>query len=82
MQIILHGPSDGGKTTMLLQLMKRNRRKYLITNCLKNFTIKDILVDAFDQLNAFYTSERISKRRKGISAGLFPDLSLMKESKY
>jgi len=56
-QIILYGETGTGKTTLLLNKLKQLYENYIITRCTIDYTFEKLLLDAFDQLNRYYTSE-------------------------
>lgn len=56
-QIILYGHSGSGKTTLVNNILDRNGIKYIITQCESATTFNDILINAFDELNLYYTKE-------------------------
>lgn len=70
MQLILYGHSGGGKTTLMQNILKRKKQAYISTNCMIGTTINEILLDAFDKLNPFYTSEKQEKVTNTINAEL------------
>lgn len=56
-QIILYGHSGSGKTTLVNNILESNGIKYIITQCESASTFNDILINAFDELNLYYTKE-------------------------
>ncbi len=56
MQIILYGHSGGGKTTIIENVLKRKKTGYISSNCMLNTTMDELILDAFDKLNPFYTT--------------------------
>ena len=60
-QIILYGHSGGGKTTIIRKVLETLNRNYIVTSCVTDSTIDEIIVNAFDKINPFYTSERSCK---------------------
>jgi len=70
MQIIIYGPSGGGKTTLIINKLNQIYERYIITKCMKNSTFESIILDAFDQINPFYTGEKISKSKRNLTGVL------------
>lgn len=68
MQIILYGHSGGGKTTLIENILKRKSIQFISSNCMLNTTIDELLLDAFDKLSPFYTSEIQKSSSSTISA--------------
>lgn len=69
-QIILYGHSGGGKTTIIRKVLSDLNRKYIVTSCASETTVEEIIINAFDKLNPFYTSERSSKKSSKITSSL------------
>lgn len=57
-QIILYGHSGSGKTTLLTNKLKDQNINFIKTHCESNTTFNDLLLQAFDELNRFYTLEK------------------------
>lgn len=70
MQLIVYGHSGSGKTTITQNILNEKSIKFITTNCILDTTINDILLDAFDKLNPFYTSETTKKTGNKISSEL------------
>lgn len=69
-QIILYGHSGGGKTTIIRKVLDNTNRKYIITSCVTGTKVDEIIVNAFDKLNPYYTSEKETKTTTKISSSL------------
>jgi len=70
MQMIVYGPTGGGKTTLILNKLNQLIENFVITKCMKSSSFENIILDAFDQLNPYYTDEKITKTRKKVSGSL------------
>lgn len=77
-QIIVYGHSGSGKSTLILKLLEEQGYNYITTRCTKELTIRNILYDAFSQLNTFYTTQfnegsdkTLKAKIKGGIPGLF-----------
>lgn len=57
-QIVLYGCSGVGKTTILAHKIRRKEISCIITRCVSGMTMNDIIIDAFNQLEAYYTSSK------------------------
>lgn len=69
-QIIIYGHTGSGKTTFIENLLKNGKRRYITTNCMSETTFNNLVIDAFDQLNPFYTNEMENKESSSISSEL------------
>lgn len=70
MQLIVYGHSGSGKTTITQNILNDKKINFISTNCILDTTINDIMLDAFDKLNPFYTSEYNTKTSVKISSEL------------
>ena len=70
MQLIVYGHSGSGKTTITQNILNEKKINFISTNCILDTTINDIMLDAFDKLNPFYTSEYNNKTNVKINAEL------------
>jgi hypothetical protein len=66
-QLIVYGESGCGKSTLLMNTLQGSYTAYITTRCSQVMTYKQLLLDAFDQLNPFYTQGRSSRTGKGIT---------------
>ena len=68
MQLVIYGHTGSGKTTLLENKLYETYEKHIRTNCMKNTTFDQIVLDAFDQLSEFYVDEITNKRKRTIDA--------------
>ena len=70
-QIVVYGHSGTGKTTLLLNKLQQLYESHITTRCMKGLTFEQLILDAFDQLEPFYTSEKSTteKTSKGARLG-------------
>lgn len=61
MQLIVYGHSGSGKSTITQNVLLKNKREFIVTNCILDTTVNEIVLDAFDKLNPYFTSEKTSK---------------------
>lgn len=57
-QIIVYGHSGSGKTTLLTNKLNQLYESHITSHCMKGMTFDQIIFNAFDQLAAYYVSER------------------------
>jgi len=57
-QIIIYGHSGVGKTTLLINKLKEEKIKHITTRCMSGISLSDIIVDAFNQLEAYYLPQK------------------------
>ena len=88
-QIILYGHSGSGKTTLIRKMLKDNKIKYILVHCTSLTTINDIILEAFDQLNIYYVSEKKLSNLNSITSSLkaeyksiAADISISKDSSH
>jgi hypothetical protein len=67
MQIVVYGHSGSGKTTLIMNMLNQLERKSIKTSCTEATTYNQLLIDAFDRLERYYTCE-ISKKNESTVA--------------
>jgi hypothetical protein len=67
MQIVIYGNSGNGKTTLVNNILKKNKINQIRTSCTELTTFDQILLDAFDRLGKFYISERVQKKGTSVN---------------
>lgn len=60
-QVVIYGHSGSGKTTLLVNKLNQLYENYVISRCTEATTIEQLILDAFDQLDKYYTSEVATK---------------------
>lgn len=68
MQLIVYGHSGSGKTTITQNVLRKNSRNFIVTNCILDTSVNEIILDAFDKLNPYFSSEKTSKITSKISS--------------
>ena len=63
-QIVVYGHSGTGKTTLLANKMTQLYERNITTRCMKGLKFEQLLLDAFDQLSPYYTSEKNHVKKK------------------
>lgn len=72
-QIVVYGHSGSGKTTLLRNTLIKLEQKFIRVHCEKSTTFEDILLQAFDELNAYYISEHSITLTNKISSEIKAD---------
>lgn len=72
-QLVLYGHSGSGKTTLVRKVLERNKISFVRTQCKADMKFEDIILNAFDDLNTYYVSERTSQRSLKISQSVKAD---------
>ena len=68
-QIIIYGHSGGGKTTIVQKILENKGIEYIVSNCMSETTFNQLLLDAFDKLNIYFTSSVEEKEGSKLSGG-------------
>lgn len=70
-QVVVYGHSGMGKTTLLVNKLTQLYERHITTRCMKGMKFEQLLLDAFDQLEPFYCSERVSAKKSttGVDLG-------------
>lgn len=69
-QIVVYGHSGTGKTTLLINKLHETYEWHITTRCMKGLTFQQLLLDAFDQLEPYYVSDRTASIKKTMGADL------------
>ena len=69
-QIVVYGHSGSGKTSLLRKNIKKFYEDEIIMSCTSETTINQIILNAFDYLDKFFTSEKSNKESDQISSEL------------
>ncbi len=69
-QIIVYGNSGSGKTTLLANKLTQLYERHITTRCMKGLKFEQLILDAFDQLAPFFTSERTAAKKHSTSIDL------------
>lgn len=70
-QVVVYGYSGMGKTTLLVNKLHQLYERHITTRCMKGMKFDQLVLDAFDQVGPFYTSESsvVRKASVGFDAG-------------
>lgn len=77
-QIVVYGHSGSGKTTLIRTKLKKLKQNFIRTHCESTTTFNDLLLQAFDDLNRFYVSEKSSNREYSITTELKAEYNIIK----
>ncbi|MBF00677.1 ATP-binding protein [Flavobacterium coralii] len=69
-QIILYGFSGVGKTTLLFKKLHEFKISYIKTSCINGMTIQDIVIDAFSQLDIYYSIQKDNVESNSVGGNL------------
>lgn len=69
-QLIVYGHSGSGKTTLLVNKLNQLYEMHVTTHCMKGMKFDQLVLDAFDALGSFYTSEIVTANKKTEAAEL------------
>lgn len=69
-QLIVYGHSGSGKTTLLVNKLNQIYERHITTHCMKGMKFDQLVMDAFDQLSHYYTSEVVTANKKTEAADL------------
>lgn len=66
-QIIIYGHSGGGKSTLLNNILKQEKVEKITSQCISETTVDLLMLDAFDQLDAYYISKKSDTEKVSIA---------------
>ncbi len=71
-QVVVYGHSGSGKTTLLVNKLEQLYENHVTTRCIRHLTLENLILDAFDQLDPFFsdTATISTTRSAGRSAGV------------
>lgn len=69
-QVVVYGHSGSGKTTLLINKLNQLYEGHITSQCMKGVKLEQLILDAFDQLAPFYTSERSTAKKNTKSVDL------------
>lgn len=67
-QVVIYGHSGSGKSTLLENVLYRTYEKQINTNCMRDMTFEEVILDAFDQLEEFYVDEITNNKKVKVDA--------------
>lgn len=79
-QIIIYGHSGSGKTTMIRNILAKSKYNYVKVHCESDTKFNDIILQAFDNLNVYYTKEISSSVKYSISSTLKAEYKALSSS--
>ncbi|MGF7141374.1 ATP-binding protein [Roseimarinus sediminis] len=75
MQIVLYGHSGCGKSTIINNILDELKIRKITSRCESSTTLNDLLLNAFDKLDLYYTSEKSCKESSSIKSELIAKYS-------
>lgn len=78
MQVVVYGESGAGKTTLLRKKLEEYEYPFILSRCTTDTTYEGLLLDAFDQLEASYTSETKEDKELSARAGLKASIAVIR----
>jgi hypothetical protein len=69
-QLVVYGQTGSGKSTLLVNKLHQLYEDHITTRCITGLSFEQIILDAFDQLNRYYTEEFTEKNQKKISSSI------------
>lgn len=79
-QILVYGHSGSGKTSSVRNLLKKGGYAFVITQCESSTTFEQLLLNAFDSLDAFIVSEKKQAKKYSFSKKLESEYHSIKMS--
>jgi hypothetical protein len=69
-QVVVYGPSGGGKTTLLANKLRQLYENHITTRCTGSTSFDQVILSSFDKLDVFYSSEVARKETTERSVSL------------
>jgi len=73
-QIVLYGHSGGGKTTLLTKTLDLIKQYSISSSCTIETTVDQLIIGAFDQLNAYYLESVTNSQSRAIERSISKSL--------
>jgi energy-coupling factor transporter ATP-binding protein EcfA2 len=77
-QVVVYGHTGCGKTTVLTQKLEQLYEDHVTSSCTNTTTFEALLINAFERLETFYSSETTQSTRRKLSATLEAQLGRIK----
>lgn len=79
-QVVIYGYSGTGKSTLLFNVVNRLYQNTIVTRCTSDMTFEQLILNAFDSLNIYYTNTNIIKSTKELTFSITGDYLLLKNA--
>lgn len=79
-QVVIYGNTGSGKTTLLTNTLSKIYENHITSQCMKDMTFESLIIDAFDQIAPFYTTEKATSQQNAIKASLQGTVKIIKAS--
>ena len=77
-QIVIYGESGSGKSTLLVNALERLGIAQITTRCSNKSTFESVVLDAFDQLDPYFTDSITGTQETSLQASLETQFSIIK----
>jgi hypothetical protein len=77
-QVVVYGYTGCGKTTVLTRKLEQLYEDHVTSSCTNTTTFEALLINAFERLETFYSSERTHSAKRKLSASLEAQLGRIK----
>lgn len=77
MQLVIYGHSGCGKTTLIVNKLRQIYEMHITVRCISTTIFEEIVLQAFDELNPFYISERACSHSNSRSIKLKADYQVI-----
>ena len=77
-QIIIYGHGGVGKTSLAENKIRQIYERHIEVTCTEDTSFDDLILDAFDRLNKYYTDESIISNTTKVTASLKADFMALK----
>ncbi|MER2101211.1 ATP-binding protein [Pseudomonas atacamensis] len=69
-QIVIYGHSGSGKSTLINKKLERLYESHVISRCMQGMSFDQLVLDAFDQLSPFFTTEKTARNSDSVGVQL------------
>ena len=77
-QVVVYGHSGSGKTTLLVNKLEQLYEAHLVTRCVTHLTVEHLVLDAFDQLDPFYSDSATITRKETLNSSIGVEYKALK----
>lgn len=77
-QVVIYGHTGSGKTTLLNRKLEQTYEWHVTSRCTSTTTFESLLINAFEQLECFYSTEKSVTKKRGLSTTLQTELFRIK----
>ncbi len=77
-QVVVYGHSGSGKTTLLVNKLEQLYERHVVTRCIRHLSLEHLILDAFDQLDPFYSETATLTSKRTIGATIAGEYKALK----